>query len=76
MIALACFMEHKESVTTAELREAFGEDGVRMAARNYYNWTRRVSKGVYTLSDKCRTELENTEFVETVAYYRSRYPAE
>lgn len=70
-IRLACLLEREGQVSTASLRERNMEDYIGLLSRNYDKWFKRVEKGVYSLSDKGKEELENADYAKAVAFYRN-----
>ena len=70
-IRLACLLEREGQVSTASLRERGMEDYIGILSRNYDKWFKRVEKGVYTLSEKGKEELENEDYGKVVAFYRN-----
>ena len=41
-------------------------------SRNYYGWFKKISKGVYGVSEKGYQLLESGEYEEAVKYYREK----
>lgn len=69
-IRIACLLEAKGQVSTAEIRSLGLEDCIMPLSKNYDNWFRRVKKGVYTLSVEGVAALEQTDYKEAVQFYR------
>ncbi|SHI53013.1 hypothetical protein SAMN02745751_00496 [Dethiosulfatibacter aminovorans DSM 17477] len=59
-LELASYLRETDEMTTGELREASGnEKSTNILYKNYYGWFERADKGVYRLSNKGRSEVEN-----------------
>ena len=41
-------------------------------SRNYYGWFKKISKGIYGVSEKGYQLLESGEYEEAIKYYREK----
>jgi hypothetical protein len=59
-LVIASYLRDAESMTTKELKEVCcNPKTTQILYKNYYGWFEREGTGVYKLSDKGRSELEN-----------------
>jgi len=75
-IRLACLLEKEGQLSTAELRERGLEDFIGICSRNYDRWFRRVTKGVYALSEIGKEALESEDYRKIAAFYRGEWEKE
>lgn len=69
-IRIACLLEAKGQVSTAEIRALGMEDCIVPLSKNYDEWFQRLQRGVYTLSEKGMEALEQEDYKEAVTFYR------
>lgn len=69
-IRIACLLEAKGQVSTAEIRALGMEECIVPLSKNYDNWFQRIQKGVYILSEEGMAALEQADYTEAVTFYR------
>ncbi|MBM7663485.1 hypothetical protein JOC85_004361 [Bacillus mesophilus] len=69
-IQIACYLQRYGDLSPKALRElGTGNKTSSILTKNYYGWFERVQRGVYTISEKGKKELnENSE--ELLSYYK------
>ncbi|RSK29138.1 hypothetical protein EJF36_20870 [Bacillus sp. HMF5848] len=69
-IQIACYLEHFGELSPKALRViGTGDKTSSILAKNFYGWFERVKRGIYTLSDKGKREIQ--EYPEVLHYYEA-----
>ncbi len=72
-IYVLCIAEKLGEVRPAEINKILGEPYAgTIVSRNFYGWFKKISKGVYGISDKGREVLNGGEYPEAVEFYRKK----
>lgn len=73
-LELCCILEGQPEVTYDQLRQmGLEERQLAILRSNFYRWFRRISRGVYALSEEGAAALSEPAFAKVVAYYREKY---
>ena len=68
-----CITEALKEVKPSKLNKIMNEAYAGyILSRNYYGWFKKVSKGVYGVSEKGYQLLESGEYEEAIKYYREK----
>ena len=72
-IYVLCIAERLGELRPAEINKILGEPYAgNIVSRNFYGWFKKVSKGVYAISDKGIEALKGKEYPEAVEFYRKK----
>lgn len=72
-IFVFCVMEILGSASPSSVARLTGiENAGYILSRNHYGWFKKVSKGIYSLSDKSPQKSDETEFSEAFDFYRKK----
>lgn len=67
-IQIACYLEGVGPTSPKNLRKmGTGDKTLSILTQNYYGWFEKVSRGIYTITEKGKTELK--EYPELVKHY-------
>lgn len=73
-LELCCILEGRAEVTYDQLRQLGVEESrLNILRSNFYHWFRRISRGVYALSEEGKAALSEPAYEQVVAYYREKY---
>ncbi|MCH5212560.1 MAG: hypothetical protein J1G06_06070 [Oscillospiraceae bacterium] len=69
-IYAACVIERYGTSSPKIIKEITGNDCGGLLRADYYGWFRKIEKGIYTITDKCRQDLK--DYPELTEYYRKK----
>lgn len=73
-LELCCILEGQPEVAYDQLRQmGLEEKQLNILRSNFYHWFRRISRGVYALSEEGQSALAEPAYERVVAYYREKY---
>lgn len=68
-----CVTEAMKEIKPSELKFIMSDpNAVYIFSRNYYGWFKKISKGIYGVSEKGYKLLESGEYEEAIKYYREK----
>lgn len=73
-IHIACVMEIVDLISPSQLVKEYGcgKDAGEILRKNFYGWFVRESRGLYKLSNKGKKDLNSTEFIDIINFYRHK----
>ena len=73
-IELGCLLYMAKEISVKELASlGFDSKYISILQKNYYGWFKRVSKGVYSLSEKGSSELKDEKYSNLIKYYTENH---
>lgn len=72
-IFVLCLVEVLRQVSPSDIAKILNDTSAgTIVSRNYYGWFKKISKGVYGLSEKGLEALKNSNYPEAVEFYRKK----
>ena len=72
-IYILCVLEKLETASPAQLNKLMGEEKTgAFLGKNYYKWFKKISRGIYGISEKGTEILNGEEYSEAVEFYRKK----
>lgn len=69
-IHAACVIERLGQASPKQIKEYIGSDCGGLLRGNYYGWFTKLEKGIYTITEKCASEL--SDYPELAGHYRKK----